>query len=300
MMQQRMKNVIKSLPRIKEQHIQPNYQPENPDNYSSYIHDNVKNLYKKNQPIFLWDGHPIHTGVKPSIGAEHNFLKGYFRGSYGKKGHWHVLGQGRSLGTRWQTMIESKMPMYKFNLDPRSNKIYEPITLWDIQRLVDLGRLDKTKIIDITAIVNARMMAPSEFLWSPDIMGLRLVADGSNEFKTKLNIEFQMADVDAIAAVERNGGRFTAAFFDRASIEAAVNPVDYFLSGEPIRKRQLPPSHLLSYYIAPEARGYLADSDLVRVHRNSLAKEYGYESVDISNCDVMNQTKDPRDRKSVV
>ena len=32
------------------------------------------------------------------------------------------------------------------------------------------------------------------FFWSDDIMGLRLVADGKNEFCSKLNIEFQMAD----------------------------------------------------------------------------------------------------------
>ena len=76
-------------------------------------------------------------------------------------------------------------------------------------------------------------------------MGLRLVAQGANEFEAKLNIEFQMGDEEAIAAVERNGGRFNATFFDRASIEAAINPVDYFLTGEPVRKRQLPPRHLL-------------------------------------------------------
>jgi len=49
-----------------------------------------------------------------------------------------------------------------FSSDPRSNKMYEPITLWDIQRLIDLGRLNPTKIIDITAIINARLMAPAE------------------------------------------------------------------------------------------------------------------------------------------
>ena len=47
------------------------------------------------------------------------------------------------------------------------------------------GRLDVTKIIDITAVMNARLMKPSELLWSNDIMGLRLVSDGANEFKGK-------------------------------------------------------------------------------------------------------------------
>ena len=102
--------------------------------------------------------------------------------------------------------------------DERTNKIYEPITLFDIQRLIDLGneslidklpnldfskikssncivtvifslfetilgRLNPNKIIDMTAIINARLMSPADFLWSEDIMGLRLVADGANQFK---------------------------------------------------------------------------------------------------------------------
>lgn len=50
-----------------------------------------------------------------------------------------------------------------------------------------------------------------------------------------------MGDELAIAAVEKAGGRFTASYYDRGSIKAAVNPVDYFLKGEPVRKRQLPP-----------------------------------------------------------
>ena len=106
--------------------------------------------------------------------------------------------------------------------DERTNKIYEPITLFDIQRLIDLGneslidklpifklskikwtnhifvqwslltilqletilgRLNPNKLIDMTAIINARLMTPADFLWSEDIMGLRLVADGANQFK---------------------------------------------------------------------------------------------------------------------
>ena len=117
-------------------------------------------------------------------------------------------------------------------------------------------------------------------------MGLRLVADGKNEFCSKLNIEFQMADrgdfrlffvidnefLEAIAAVEKCGGKFTAAFYDRKSIELAVNPVDFFLKGKPVLKRQLPPPYLLKYYVAPETRGYLADKDLVNFDRQRLAK----------------------------
>ena len=59
------------------------------------------------------------------------------------------------------------------------------------------------------------MITHNSLLWCRDIQGLRLVADGLNEFTAKLNIEFQMGDQEAIAAVEKNGGRFTAAYYDR-------------------------------------------------------------------------------------
>ena len=54
-----------------------------------------------------------------------------------------------------------------------------------------LGRLNPNKLIDMTAIINARLMTPADFLWSEDIMGLRLVADGANQFKGRPKVEFK-------------------------------------------------------------------------------------------------------------
>ena len=103
-----------------------------------------------------------------------------------------------------------------------------------------------------------------------------------------------MGDELAIAAVEKAGGRFTASYYDRGSIQAAVNPVDYFLKGEPVRKRQLPPgkrshilsilkkpriakcqrvkAHLMRFYSSPSVRGYLSDRDLISIHRTKTAQ----------------------------
>ena len=55
--------------------------------------------------------------------------------------------------------------------------------LFFVQLETLLGRLNPNKLIDMTAIINARLMTPADFLWSEDIMGLRLVADGANQFK---------------------------------------------------------------------------------------------------------------------
>merc|ERR1712193_314569 len=110
-------------------------------------------------------------------------------------------------------------------------------------------------------------------------MGIRLVANGANELKTPLNIEMQMADREAIAAVERVGGVYYSAYYDRNSIEAAVNPVDYFLKGRPIEKRMSPPNHLWEYYTRPEFRGYLAKSEQIEEEKRNMAREYGYDEI---------------------
>lgn len=269
----RLRGIVRTLPRIKLEHIQPDINLEY--ERSMRITPEQAKMQKKNKPIYLWDGSPLHTSMKPSIGAEHFFRKGFFWGSDGKKKKY--LDQRRRYGTQNMAHHERMLPSNVFNIDERTNGIYEPITLFDIQRLVDLGRLDAKKIIDITAIINARLMKPSEFLWSKDILGIRLVSEGADVFEAKLNIEFQMADELAIATVEKNGGKFTASYYDRGSIEAAVNPVDYFLKGNPVRKRLLPPEHLFSYYSSPETRGYLADKDLYEKYRHKTSQKYGYE-----------------------
>ena len=144
--------------------------------------------------------------------------------------------------------------------------------MFDIQRLVDTGRLDPTKLIDITALINARLLEPADLLWSEDIHGLRLVADGANELAQPLNIEMQMADKDAIAAVERMGGQYYSSYYDHQSIQIAVNPIDFFLSGKAMKKRELPPNHLWEYYRDGEQRGYLATPGAVMSGRLALAK----------------------------
>lgn len=164
------------------------------------------------------------------------------------------------------------MPNYMWGVDSRTTKCYEPISLFDIQRLVDTGRLNPDKLIDITALINARLLEPADLLWSEDIHGLRLVADGANELAQPLNIEMQMADKDAIAAVERLGGQFYSTYFDHHSIQIAVNPIDFFLSGKAMKKRELPPNHLWEYYTDGEHRGYLASAQHIMRGRVKLAK----------------------------
>ena len=71
---QRLKEVVRALPRVKLEHIQPDFNPEPaPLKRPS---KKILKLYSKNSPIFLWDGSPLSSVTKPSIGAEHRFTRG--------------------------------------------------------------------------------------------------------------------------------------------------------------------------------------------------------------------------------
>ncbi|VDK66174.1 unnamed protein product [Anisakis simplex] len=89
-------------------------------------------------------------------------------------------------------------------------------------------------------------------------------------------MEVQWASETAIAAVERCGGRIRTAYYDINSLEAAVNPQKWFLSGKPIPRRLAPPESLLDYYTDPRNRGYLADEMEIRQEEINLGQLMGY------------------------
>ena len=58
--------------------------------------------------------------------------------------------------------------------------------------------------------------------------------EGSDCFSAKVNLEVQWASEQAIAAVERNGGVITTAYYDILSVKALKNPSEWFKNGNPV------------------------------------------------------------------
>ena len=199
------------------------------------------------------------------------------------------------IGFSHATPFQKRIPKYGFNRESHLKRQYFPLTLWQLQRLIDLGRIDPTEPIDLNAICNSRVfkMVPCESTY----FGVYLLSQGANIFQAKVNIEAQIVDELAIASVEKNGGVVSTAFYDRMSFEALCNPVDYFLRGKPIEKRLLPPEELVPYYTDPRMRGYLSDPAEIQKEKASLADLYGYELPDLSkdkDFEMLTMRKDPR------
>jgi len=191
--------------------------------------------------------------------------------------------------------FQKKIPKYGYYRETHLKRQYFPFTLWQLQNMIDMGRIDPDQPIDLNAIANSRVfgMLPCESTY----FGVYLLSQGANIFKAQVNIEVQIADDLAIAAVEKTGGVISTSFYDRMSYEDLVDPVGFFMKGKPIRKRLLPPQELITYYTDPKKRGYLSDPGLIREERARLAMQYGYDLPDITKDDkyeMLCKKKDPR------
>lgn len=80
-------------------------------------------------------------------------------------------------------------------------------------------------------------------------------------------------------------------------LEILCKPVPFFLRGQPIPKRMLPPEALVPYYTDAKNRGDLADPAKFPEGRLELAQKYGYILPDVTKDElfkVLTTRKDPR------
>ncbi|KAJ8680937.1 hypothetical protein QAD02_016724 [Eretmocerus hayati] len=171
---------------------------------------------------------------------------------------------------------------------------YPPLSLGQLQLLIDTARIDPKQPIDLTVLVQTGVVHVNA-----DIKhyGIQLTDEDAHLFREKVNIEVQWATEPVIAAIEKNGGTITTAFYDLKSVNAAVDPPRLFKRGEPIPRRLLPPEDCLEYYSSAENRGYLANPAKVVRHRLILAQKYGYELPvieDDPDYEMLTTRKDPR------
>jgi len=181
-----------------------------------------------------------------------------------------------------------KEPQYNYGYS--SKRQYPPLSLKTLQLLIDTERIDPSRPIDLAALCNSKALPFNPFIQQ---FGFNLTDEGADCFKAKVNLEVQWANEQAIAAVERNGGVITTAYFDILSVKALHNPKDWFAKGQPVPRRLTPPQDCIGFYSSAENRGYLADPRAVAEHRKILGQKYGYETPAVEE-EWLKETKDPR------
>jgi large subunit ribosomal protein L15 len=146
--------------------------------------------------------------------------------------------------------------------------------------MCDMNLIDPNRPVDLATLCNTNHY---HIKVADNHYGVHLTSGGIDNFYACLNIEVQHAKEPVIAAIERNGGRITTAYYDIKSVAALADPYKFFKKGEPIPKRMLPPPNAIDYYTDPKNRGYLADPEAIEEERQKLAQKYGYEIPFIDN-----------------
>uniref|UniRef100_A0A182ZBT4 Large ribosomal subunit protein uL15m n=1 Tax=Biomphalaria glabrata TaxID=6526 RepID=A0A182ZBT4_BIOGL len=206
----------------------------------------------------------------------------------GARGTWDPIGyEGGQAPLILTTPVEKHYGKYAVR------RQYPPISLLEVQRLIDLQRVDIKRPIDIMSICNTNLYHLDV---SKNHFGFNLTEEGCNVFNAKVNLEVQWVTELVIAAVERNGGTITTRYYDPQCVAALNNPKAFFEKGLPIPKCKLPPQDALEFYSNPNNRGYLADPEKVLEAREKLAQKYGYKLPDLSSDPVKSlllMRKDP-------
>ncbi|XP_034945687.1 39S ribosomal protein L15, mitochondrial [Chelonus insularis] len=207
----------------------------------------------------------------------------------GQRQKWSLPGFGTDS---WPFHLRfGREPYYKgFHL----RRQYPPLSLHQLQMFIDTNRVDVTKPIDLGIIMNTGLFSMET---NDNHAGIHLTIEGADIFKAKVNIEVQWTSEPVIAAIEKNGGTITTAFYDRISLDILRDTTKFFARGEPIPRRFLPPLDCLEFYSNPATRGYLADPQKVSYERLVLAQKYGYELPKLEDdplYDMLTLRKDPR------
>lgn len=237
--------------------------------------------------------------IRDNPNSKQNDKRG--RGQHG--GDYHGAGN-KGSGQRQNFMRigyeTGNTPFYlRFGYEPyykghHLRREYPPMTLQQLQTLIDTDRINSEIPIDLPALCNTGL-----FIVKPDQRhyGLQLKDDGAEQFKAQINIEVQHASELAIATIEKNGGVIRTAYYDTQSLWTLVNTQKWLEKGVPIPRRMLPPQDAIDYYTNPKNRGYLADPEEISKERLILAQKYGYDLPKIENdpkYSMLSESKDPR------
>ncbi|OWF46094.1 39S ribosomal protein L15, mitochondrial-like [Mizuhopecten yessoensis] len=220
-----------------------------------------------------------------------------------KKGNTHgrgIKGQG-ARGTLPRIGFEGNntpfylmIPKEPYYENHHLRKEYVPVSLLQLQRMIELNRVDSSEPLDLTSICNTGLI---RVLPMQKQYGIHLTEEGADIFNAQINIEVQWVSELVIAAIERNGGTITTRFFDTPSLQAVVAPKNFFMKGIPIPKCKIPPTDVFKYYTDAKNRGYLANPREISNARLELAQKYGYELPNIKDdekFEMLSARKDPR------
>eukprot|EP01080_Neovahlkampfia_damariscottae_P009047 gene9047-1144_t len=158
-----------------------------------------------------------------------------------------------------QSRVYLKVPKYGFK-NRRFKLNFEPVSLEKIQYFLDTGRIINNGTITLKTLYDSGCITKLKY------PGIKIVANGSEIFKSNIDIEVTRASKEAISIIEKNGGSIRCVYFGKRSFLKLRRMEVY--DPEIVRKFSMPPPKLWRYYMRSDIRGYLADNNPINPHRD--------------------------------
>ncbi|KAG7665904.1 MRPL10 [[Candida] subhashii] len=197
--------------------------------------------------------------LNPAEGSVHNYKK-LGRGASSGKGKTAGRGQKgqRARGSVPIWFEGGQTPYYKrfpiFGMKRPHAKQFNELNMTKIQDFWDTGRIPLKE----NELLTIRVMKECGLITGTLKDGVKLLAEGAENYSVPLNIEVSKASLTAIAAVEKLGKEITTKYFTKLSLKAHIDP-DYFLLTRGYVPLPARPTHRrdIDYYSNQEKRGYL-------------------------------------------
>ncbi|KAK6205107.1 mitochondrial 54S ribosomal protein YmL10/YmL18 [Scheffersomyces amazonensis] len=218
--------------------------------------------------------------LRPNEGA----VKGYKRVGRGQaSGLGKTSGRGQKgqkargkvphLFEGGQTPFYKRFPIIGFKRPHK--KIYHQLNLERIQEFWNSNRipLKEGELLDI------KTMKECGLITGGIKDGVKILANGSEQYNVPLSIEASRASKSAIESIEKMNQTFTARYFTKLGLRAHVLP-DIFLLKKGYLPMQARPTHKrdIKYYSDPEKRGYLLkDTSLLLDHLKEDTRSFKKE-----------------------
>lgn len=201
----------------------------------------------------------ILGALKPSEGSTKGF-KRLGRGPSSGKGKTSARGQkGQKARGKVKSWFEGgQTPIYKLfpkigftNVNARPLK---ELSLQKIQWFHDAGRL----FLEPGEVLDMKKMKDLGLVTGPIRHGIKILANGKSLYNLPIKIEASKATIDAISAIEKAGGEFTARYYNRLGLRAHLSP-EWFLERRGRLPLQARPTRRkdIEYYSNESKRGYL-------------------------------------------
>lgn len=124
-----------------------------------------------------------------------------------------------------------------------------PISLIEIVRLVDLGYIDPTKLIDLPTLIGTRklrlrdevgVMLTCEVRPRVRVTKLKMNRfEGCSSLSFPLHLEVQATDEESIGAIEKEGGTIRVAYYDAISLKVSFKIIVASFISRPVDENRV-------------------------------------------------------------